>query len=925
MIIVDPVTLTDAMLVQSSLVDVAYPAWDANHSYAVADRVVVAQRIYESVAAANLGNDPALEGTTYWLDAGPTNRWAMFDTGSTVASQGDGIQLAIAPGAAIDTLALLDVAASTVRVQVSAGGAQVYDRTLAALDASAIFTDLIAPAGAQLTITIAGEGSTSVGNCVFGSAIEIGEMETGPTVGITDFSKRVTDDFGVTTVVERTWRRQITTRLSVPTNLVDGIQGLLAGYRARPILWIGDDYPILTTVGYFSDLSVELQLPAITYCSLTISGLPGADVEVPDIDPDVDGASTLMMVRPAAITDAVLHSSSVAENDYPAWAADTTFATGARTISVATHRIYESLVDANTGHDPTADDGTHWIDIGPTNRWAMFDGALGSITQAAGNIVVQLIPAATVTALAALDVVADSVRVQATGYDRHLAAGSESITFLDANIAAGDTITVTIAGANASIGTLLMGALSPLGVTETSPTVGITDYSSNSTDDFGTTTVVQRAWAKRMEIKSLIATGAAGNVVRRVAAVRAKPVLWIAAEGMDSLTVYGFFKDFSVELAENASTLSVTIEGLSTASSTGGGLTVAWPDITDPDGTKPADNADVTGDNTSKDTNAVSGRESAQVISSLDINTLGLIDMALKLTDADALLKSLTYSSDQPVFEVIDQMKNELVTAYGALASLLNRIVAMSPDGTAAIFSLATVQSGLIPGQTMADLLNGLSAVNGDNSAKITSLQEVVVGPDDATARAVFEVNADDNVAGIYLTASKRSVGRVGLVAGITEIRGANNVLLAQFLQEGAYAYIPNLLVDNLKIGTAYTSDIPVFSTRTDTVTGSGASNFSIVSSISVTLKAKGTIDINFDCAQGFPDGDKTWNARLIVAGSTIRSKGGDKTSDSMTIAGGVSDLDAGTYTVQISWAAADGVQMAGRYLKAQAIYGAAS
>lgn len=40
-----------------------------------------------------------------------------------------------------------------------------------------------------------------------GVTIELGTVETAPTIGIVDYSKRVTDDFGVTTVVSRGFSR----------------------------------------------------------------------------------------------------------------------------------------------------------------------------------------------------------------------------------------------------------------------------------------------------------------------------------------------------------------------------------------------------------------------------------------------------------------------------------------------------------------------------------------------------------------------------------------------------------------------------------------------------------------------------------------------------------------------------------------------
>ena len=66
---------------------------------------------------------------------------------------------------------------------------------------------------------------------------------------------------------------------------------------------------------------------------------------------------------------------------------------------------------------------------------------------------------------------------------------------------------------------------------------------------------------------------------------------------------------------------------------------VDWSEIRDPGGTKPADNADVTGENTSKDTAAVGGRPASEVIAGLDriepiINDVSALELARVETDA---------------------------------------------------------------------------------------------------------------------------------------------------------------------------------------------------------------------------------------------------------------------------------------------------
>ena len=58
-------------------------------------------------------------------------------------------------------------------------------------------------------------------------------------------------------------------------------------------------------------------------------------------------------------------------------------------------------------------------------------------------------------------------------------------------------------------------------------------------------------------------SSAVDDVHRTLASLRATPALWIGSEAFDSLTVYGFYKEFSIDLAyPTVSYCSLTIEGL---------------------------------------------------------------------------------------------------------------------------------------------------------------------------------------------------------------------------------------------------------------------------------------------------------------------------------------------------------------------------
>jgi len=399
---------------------------------------------------------------------------------------------------------------------------------------------------------------------VEGTEITIGRAEATPTITMVDFSRRVTDDFGVTRIVPRGFSRRMSVRLALASSDVDAVHRRFAELRATPAQWIVDEQSAwLNFEGFYRDFEVDLALPPLSYCTLEVESLAESEAAANPIgDPAPGGASTLRLVKPVDITDAML-TSSVPETDHPEWLPTTSYAAGARVIKTATHRIYESAAGGNLGNDP-ADLTGFWLEVGPTNRWAMFDEALGTSTTATDSIVAT-VDCDEVDAVALLDVVGTSVRVQTTGYNRLVPASEGAVTFLDLPLA-NAPITITVSGSGpVSVGTLLLGRLLKLGKTEAAPKAGIADFSRKETDEFGEPIIVERAWAKRMSARALIRTDAIDLVADRLAAVRARPSLWIGDAAFDSLTIYGFAKEFSIERGEKVSSLSLSIEGLSKA------------------------------------------------------------------------------------------------------------------------------------------------------------------------------------------------------------------------------------------------------------------------------------------------------------------------------------------------------------------------
>lgn len=292
---IHPGAIGDAQLVSSSVAEADHPAWSAGTAYVVGNRVIrtATHRKYERLVAGTTATAPESDPIN-WVDVGPTNKWAMFDKSvGTVTSAASPITIVLDLGQICEGLALLDLDCESVTVTASVSGTPVYSATLApVLDTAPIIdfysyffesivrrttmvlTDLPPYVGMQITIVIAGSGTVQCGTCVVGRVYEIGDSMLGAQIGITDYSKKSTDDFGATTVVERGYANRMTMRASMPAAAVTRVATRLKSIRAVPVVWIGaDDIESTVIYGWCRDWGVDLQLKTTYFCSLTIEGL----------------------------------------------------------------------------------------------------------------------------------------------------------------------------------------------------------------------------------------------------------------------------------------------------------------------------------------------------------------------------------------------------------------------------------------------------------------------------------------------------------------------------------------------------------------------------------------------------------------------------------------------------------------------------
>ena len=127
----------------------------------------------------------------------------------------------------------------------------------------------------QISVTITDTGGTAkCGALVIGQTKEVGATQYGAQIGIIDYSRKETDEFGNTTIVVRDFSKRATFTVIVDKTKVDALDKLLASYRAIPIVYIGSSlYGSMIVFGGYKDWTITVSLANHSYLNIEIEGL----------------------------------------------------------------------------------------------------------------------------------------------------------------------------------------------------------------------------------------------------------------------------------------------------------------------------------------------------------------------------------------------------------------------------------------------------------------------------------------------------------------------------------------------------------------------------------------------------------------------------------------------------------------------------
>jgi hypothetical protein len=295
--IIDPITMTDAILTDSNVAENDHAEWDVGTAYVTGDKVIVlsTHRIYEA-AQNTTGDDPTTDDGTNWINLGATNRWKAFD--GSIESQTENsasIQYEFTVDGSYPGLALLNIFGAEVTVDIIDTEAGVLStRTYSLIDTSGvvdwfsyfyspsiaqnqiIISDLPIYTGAVVTVELSGGGDVALGELVLGPDYQIGQTVTGTSLGIEDFSTKGKDEFGRTVIVERAFADLVNFEFAFPATTSRRVRRILTDLRAKPAVYYAGSGLIDLggqVYGFPRDFRINLQTPTMSFATLEIEGL----------------------------------------------------------------------------------------------------------------------------------------------------------------------------------------------------------------------------------------------------------------------------------------------------------------------------------------------------------------------------------------------------------------------------------------------------------------------------------------------------------------------------------------------------------------------------------------------------------------------------------------------------------------------------
>ena len=280
-------------LLSTNVVDETYPEWAAG-TFTRGDKVILDSSIYEVVASTtdtppDIGSVPSVGVPASWLRLGYVNSLRMFTGTRDSVSTSDIGNITTTFTSAnnyYNQVALLGLVGQSVTITVLNSADEVQQvKTVGLVDAgienwfdyffapfnqieSVVLADLVYIPNGKIKVEIEGTPA-ACGRVVLGSAVDIGIMNEGSTVGLLTFSRFERDGFGHLTVNEGRTVNTASFTASVEKSLVDFTLKTLRNAGGKIALYIGAEGMEATIILGIAE-EPRINYSSFTLCDLTL-------------------------------------------------------------------------------------------------------------------------------------------------------------------------------------------------------------------------------------------------------------------------------------------------------------------------------------------------------------------------------------------------------------------------------------------------------------------------------------------------------------------------------------------------------------------------------------------------------------------------------------------------------------------------------
>lgn len=293
----------------------------------------------------------------------------------------------------------------------------------------------------------------------------------------------------------------------------------------------------------------------------------------------------MLLIRPTKITPTMVTASNAGAAD-PEYSATVSYTLGMRVFLTSTGKTYECVQEPALDKSP-ASEPLYWMLAAPSNRWSMFDNEISTGTTTAGDLTATVTVPGRVNAVALFGLVGSKVtvvqrsatnvvlaqfsktlRTQPSDWYEYFFVEPEQIAeaiFTGLVPSSGSRLEITITGP-ARCAAVVVGNTFDLGDAQWGATTSIIDYSRKTTTAEGVQSFEAGRFSRRMSVRLEQPRERYPAVQRVLEAVRAMPCVWLGVPGRETyspMTIYGYYKDFSLEVAYPTKHLcSLEIESL---------------------------------------------------------------------------------------------------------------------------------------------------------------------------------------------------------------------------------------------------------------------------------------------------------------------------------------------------------------------------